>query len=192
MENILCWNATGIMNKSTQDYLKSIMQQHRIDMCVIIEPMSKPENIDQLSSNLNFRNYMQFSPTNNQIWVLWNDNIQVQEISACSQQISLNIFLTHEEFHVMCSFVYGHIDVNERRKLWGSLSEMADICDKPWIICGDFNAILSWSEKQGGRAKSGRSIRDFSDFMSYVGVTNVGFKGNEFTWCNNQEGNGQI
>ncbi|CAM8972587.1 unnamed protein product [Rhodiola kirilowii] len=191
-ENILCWNARGVMNKATQDFLKSIMQQHRIDMCAIIEPMSKPENIEQLSISLNLRNYLQCSPINNQIWILWNDKIQVQEINHNPQQISLDVTLIQEEVNVMCSFVYGHIDVNERRDLWASLSDLADTCDKPWIICGDFNAILAWSEKQGGKEKNGRSIRDFSDFISYAGVTDISYKGNEFTWCNNQEGNGQI
>ncbi|KAL9680839.1 hypothetical protein QQ045_012619 [Rhodiola kirilowii] len=96
------------------------------------------------------------------------------------------------EKDILCSFVYGALDSNIRKELWEDLNNVAASCAKPWFICGDFNALLSWKEKKGGNNKKGRSIREFNEFIASAGVNDAGFKGNSYTWSNNQEGENQI
>ncbi|KAL9685919.1 hypothetical protein QQ045_023373 [Rhodiola kirilowii] len=180
------------MNKGTLDYMKSMLKHNLIDVCAIIEPMSNPDNIDKVARILHFDNFLQCSPSNISIWLLWNDKVIVTEISHTSQQITVNILLLEENIDLVCSFVYGSIDINIRKDLWEALISVADQVDKPWLICGDFNAILSWSEKKGGNRKKGKALRDFNEFLTKAGVADVGYTGNDFTWSNNQEGDAQI
>ncbi|KAL9661984.1 hypothetical protein QQ045_026812 [Rhodiola kirilowii] len=66
----------GIMNKGTIDYMKSILIVNNIDVCAIIEPMAKPDRISTLAKVLNFNNFVHYSPTNTNIWLLWRDSVQ--------------------------------------------------------------------------------------------------------------------
>ncbi|KAL9683096.1 hypothetical protein QQ045_014911 [Rhodiola kirilowii] len=191
-KTFLCWNARGIMNKGTLDFMKLTMSQHKIDVCAIIEPMSNSDNIIKLARDMQLGNSLHHAPTNTNIWLLWSDSVRVQETHHSSQHITVQVHLIEEEVDLVCSFVYGSLDLNIRKDLWEEMSMVADQCDKPWLICGNFNTILSWSEKKGGNRKKGKALRDFNEFISRVGVADVGFKGNDFTWSNNQEGESQI
>lgn len=63
----------------------------------------------------------------------------------------------------------------------------------PWLVGGDFNAILSHSEKLGGRDPNvSASISDFQGFLSDASLEDVGFKGSLYTWYNGQSGEGAI
>ncbi|KAL9686800.1 hypothetical protein QQ045_031193 [Rhodiola kirilowii] len=46
------------MNKGTLDYIKSIMNQNTIDICAIIEPMAKADNIGKLARILKFDEFI--------------------------------------------------------------------------------------------------------------------------------------
>ncbi|KAL9659108.1 hypothetical protein QQ045_021151 [Rhodiola kirilowii] len=154
--------------------------------------MSKSVNISKLARGMKFENFMNCAPTNSHIWIMWTNNISVKEFSYSQQHITVEVNLIREDISTLCSFVYASVDMSTRQQLWDELSMVADQCGLPWLVCGDFNTILSFSEKLGGRKKRGKAIRDFNDFINRVGVSDVGFKGNMFTWSNNQEGKGQV
>jgi hypothetical protein len=47
---------------------------------------------------------------------------------------------------------------------------------------------LSQSEKLGGRPINNSSTRNFKSFVDQLGMIDLGFAGNPFTWCNNRQG----
>ena len=56
------------------------------------------------------------------------------------------------------------------------------------MLAGDFNVTVSAEEKRGDlpfRVDEGVEPRTF---MSMAGVSDVGFSGSPFTWCNNRGG----
>ncbi|KAE8697871.1 RING/U-box superfamily protein, putative isoform 4 [Hibiscus syriacus] len=55
--------------------------------------------------------------------------------------------------------------------------KLSSECTLPWILAGDFNAILSSNEKRGGR-RIGASCTSFRAFMDDQDLINLGFKGN--------------
>ncbi|KAL9691065.1 hypothetical protein QQ045_011482 [Rhodiola kirilowii] len=124
---------------------------------------------------------------------LWTNNIAVNEQSHSHQHITVEVNIVREHINILCSFVYASVDNTIRQQLWDELSEVATQSDDlPWLIGGDFNTILFLSEKMGRRKKRGKDIRDFSEFLTKAGVSDVGFTGNRFTWPNNQEGANQV
>lgn len=56
----------------------------------------------------------------------------------------------------------------------------------PWIIGGDFNPILNSTQKYGGLQSDLGSMNDSQDCILGVGLSQIDFAGNKFTWCNNQ------
>lgn len=59
---------------------------------------------------------------------------------------------------------------------------------------GDFNAILSQSNKQGRRpvGSSSSSGNGFHNFILNSGMVDIGFSGNPFTWANGRFGDAFI
>ncbi|MBA0683687.1 hypothetical protein Goari_025324, partial [Gossypium aridum] len=55
-------------------------------------------------------------------WILWNDDIGVEILN-----------------------VHSH----SRAQLWDKLSEISTVAQEPWLIVGDFIAILSGDEQKG-------------------------------------------
>lgn len=58
----------------------------------------------------------------------------------------------------------------------------------PWVMIGDFNAILLALEKFNTSAPSPTSVKEFSDMVLDAGFMDLGFKGNKYTWANNRQG----
>ena len=62
------------------------------------------------------------------------------------------------------------------------------------MVCiGDFNVILSSSDKKGGVDFLIKlSIKAFQECVSSCGLIDMGFSGPDFTWCNNQQGRRRV
>ena len=59
---------------------------------------------------------------------------------------------------------------------------------KPWLCFGDFNEILSLNEKSGGNEKNIRMVSDFREAVRDSKLTDLGYKGYQFTWSNGRFG----
>ena len=89
--------------------------------------------------------------------------------------------------------VYASCDGVEQRLLWDHLRSLSQMkCNVPWCVVGDFNSVLSSVEKKGGLFPRGLYIVEFKDCMSECMLSDVGFIGSLFTWCNNQHGDDKI
>ncbi|XP_027151979.1 uncharacterized protein LOC113752035 [Coffea eugenioides] len=101
----------------------------------------------------------------------------------------LSIRWAHPQFPtpILVSFVHAQCLMSDRQRLWeGLLRDRPG--QGPWYVVGDFNLILSASEKKGGRHfRPGEGV-ELSRFMSDGGLFDAGFSGHSFTWCNNRFG----
>lgn len=55
-----------------------------------------------------------------------------------------------------------------------------------WVYIGDYNEILSSSEKQGHRPRHPRFMEEFRSALHHCGLVDVGYQGN--TWRNGRQG----
>ncbi|CAN1301344.1 hypothetical protein LINPERPRIM_LOCUS24921 [Linum perenne] len=62
-------------------------------------------------------------------------------------------------------------------------SELLGISD-PIACFGDFNALCSFEEKEGGNPINRRSLADFNAFINDLRLIDIGFTGPAFTWSN--------
>nr|XP_009794930.1 PREDICTED: uncharacterized protein LOC104241686 [Nicotiana sylvestris] len=82
--------------------------------------------------------------------------------------------------------VYAKCSATERKALWESLENMANIINEPWCTGGDFNVIMESREKLGGSPYRAYKSFDFVTTMETCGLIDIVYVGPKHTWCNNR------
>lgn len=65
---------------------------------------------------------------------------------------------------------------------------MAEECNIPWLVRGDFNVILQDSEKLVGLPVSHMETVDFAQCIKNCALTELPFSGSLYTWWNGRTG----
>ncbi|XP_016207207.1 uncharacterized protein LOC107647664 [Arachis ipaensis] len=65
---------------------------------------------------------------------------------------------------------------------------MSQHLEEKVVIAGDFNAITSQAEKEGGGQKSATTIATFTNFIDSNELVDIGMVGHPFTWTNRRQG----
>ena len=73
---------------------------------------------------------------------------------------------------------------NNKYVFWDSLLDVGKDYYGHWMCIGDFNMILSQSEKYGGKPDACSSNDVFHSFMDSFDMIDLGFSGNPYTWYN--------
>jgi hypothetical protein len=88
----------------------------------------------------------------------------------------------HNKWLLTC--VYGPPVYKNKSLFWNSLMDVGKDHYGPWLCIGDFNMILSQSDKYGGKPYASSSIDVFHGFMDSFGMIDLRFSGNLFIWTN--------
>ncbi|KAK4384199.1 hypothetical protein Sango_3081900 [Sesamum angolense] len=105
--------------------------------------------------------------------------------------VSIHCRAFNKRMHTSCliSVLYGDYDLIPRRNLWGALCNLsAVISDEPWLVLGDFNAVMDDSEVHGRAADTSVSMTEFRTCIRDSGLVHLPFTGCPFTWHNCSEG----
>ncbi|XP_048498078.1 uncharacterized protein LOC125496616 [Beta vulgaris subsp. vulgaris] len=87
------------------------------------------------------------------------------------------------------TFIYGFNERNSRVELWEDLKAINTI--EPWVICGDFNCIISTEERIGAPVREAE-MADMRECLMFCGLQGIKSTGNFFTWNNKQEGGSRV
>jgi hypothetical protein len=122
------------------------------------------------------------------IVVAWNANIEVEPINQTRFQISCLVFSDPPHQPWLLSCIHGPSTWTNKIGFWDSVSKIGDSFVGPWMMLGDFNAILSQSDKLGGRSFASSSSAPFFNFVHTNALVDLGYEGNPFTWTNKRHG----
>lgn len=82
----------------------------------------------------------------------------------------------------------GHPNTG-KRKISGILLDcLKKQCDMLWVVFGDFNEIMHAEEKLGWLERDATQMWEFRECLSNCGLTDLGFMGQCYTWCNGRIG----
>ncbi|KAK6146589.1 hypothetical protein DH2020_020458 [Rehmannia glutinosa] len=81
-------------------------------------------------------------------------------------------------------FIYADTCSLMRKDQWDYLVGEKGRWGPKWFMIGDFNDILSMEEKRGGRVRNEKSFDDFKEFVRAMGMSEIPYSGNTFTWSN--------
>ncbi|XP_026435852.1 uncharacterized protein LOC113333645 [Papaver somniferum] len=126
------------------------------------------------------------SSTKGNLWLFWNASLSTpQVISMSSQMVTVSIG------EVLVSGVHPHVKKSQRKFLWSEMEIISQI-QKPWVVLGDFNAIISPEEKFGGKAPDRISMIDFFHCLNECNLIQASSIGQQYTWSNCQQGTKRI
>ena len=180
---ILFWNIRGIANKSSMETLFSFYKQILPDVICLAEPMLVPNKIPlSLLRSMNMK-LLCFNSKDgcSKIWILCSTSNQDPKVfSNSDQEITLD-FGSSQNFYRI-SFIYASVNMGTRRKLWQRLHNLCPPTT-PWLLLGDFNAILGSHERVGGKPPNATSCSDFSMMIDNCNLEEIPTKGSPFTWA---------
>ncbi|XP_074297596.1 uncharacterized protein LOC141628337 [Silene latifolia] len=82
--------------------------------------------------------------------------------------------------------VYAFNSIHDRAPLWDHLRRFDSHVSGPWAIAGDFNCVLSATERVGGNSPSAE-IEPFRRCVADCGVIDIAATGSLFTWNKKQK-----
>ncbi|KAL0302257.1 UNVERIFIED_CONTAM: hypothetical protein Scaly_3037800, partial [Sesamum calycinum] len=86
---------------------------------------------------------------------------------------------------ILITVVYGANEVSARRELWQGLIELAvTVGNVPWLVGGDFNAVLDMSEVSGASGDIRVTVNEFNDCILQTGLLSLPMQGERFAWHN--------
>ncbi|XP_062094015.1 uncharacterized protein LOC133800051 [Humulus lupulus] len=94
-----------------------------------------------------------------------------------------------QKFPFSATFVYGRNTMEERKILWQRLPKLSAAA---WVILGDFNAIFTAKDRNGGKPVSKAELLDSSQWLARTQMDALKQTGSFFTWTNNQDGRARI
>ncbi|KAL0440717.1 UNVERIFIED_CONTAM: hypothetical protein Sradi_0010600 [Sesamum radiatum] len=107
-------------------------------------------NVTRLQAGLlsRWRWFVDYSGPGNRIWIAWNDEfIDVDILDIGTQFVHCRVLIHEMHEPILTTVVYGANDVSARRELWQGLTDLAvSLENVPWLVGGDFNAVLDMSE----------------------------------------------
>ncbi|PON75419.1 Endonuclease/exonuclease/phosphatase [Trema orientale] len=109
------------------------------------------------------------------IALLWLNNWSVEIKSYSYLYIDVYVELDHSMVWRFTG-IYGCPHHFQRHHTWELLRWLNTHLNIPWLIRGDFNEILEWNEKVGGRYRSWTEIQKFCDTLEECGPEDLGFR----------------
>ena len=189
--NSICWNCRGIGNPRSVYSLRNYVRRWTPYLVFLVETKAKQKRMEKVKFKLGFSNGL-IIPSQGKsggLALLWSKDIKL-EIKSYSQHHIDAIIIEHDR-NFTWRFIgfYEHPESHLRKHSWKLLSYLNSQFSLPWFCCGNFNEILSLSEKSGGPCRTQRQMEGFWDTVNVCGFQDLGFSGPKFTWCNMCEGN---
>ncbi|XP_075079748.1 uncharacterized protein LOC107805067 [Nicotiana tabacum] len=145
----------------------------------IVETRVKENKAGSIAKNIatgwsSLNNYA--SANNGRIWVMWDDNnYQVTKIRENAQMIHCEVIENVGQVDCLMTIIYDFNTIEKRKCLWEELKTLAQGINKPWIVIGDFNAVIYVAYRNQGNPIQQGDVQDFVECMQTANL-------NELLW----------
>ncbi|XP_026429281.1 uncharacterized protein LOC113325274 [Papaver somniferum] len=187
---VLYWNIRGLKRIQAKDKLRNLVKSFSPSLLWVAEPKIKVSSSAIKSLNLPGMSKMiihnSSHTTKGNIWLFWNSSLSKPVVVSSSSQA-----ITVKVGDVMVTGIHAACITVDRRDLWEELMDISQM-NYPWMIIGDFNVLLIYEEKVGGRRQLRVSMQDFRDCLESCNLIQATRNGIKFSWCNNRAGKKRI
>ncbi|KAJ4846418.1 hypothetical protein Tsubulata_044963 [Turnera subulata] len=173
----------GAGKKKFTRTFKELCSNWKPEITVIMEPRLSGPKAERVIKRLRFSNTHRVEARGfaGGIWLLWNE-----------LRTSVEILFNHNQFvHARVSggagsflftAIYASPQDKWRRFLWQNIEILAAQSTEPWLLMGDFNAVLAGHERKDQFGRQGLANKAFRCCVSDAGLLDLGFSGTRFTW----------
>lgn len=192
--SLIGWNCQGAGAALTGRHLKYICNKYKPSLFFLSEIRANVSKVDRIRKRLGYVYAEYVAPVNTggglALW--WKGNIGIQVIIKERHFFHVRVDSGMDPVAGFVTMVYGPQIERDRTDWWPRLKRLDPGEDVPWLCFGDFNELLSNSEKAGGRIRSEATFWDFQDFIEECNLWDMGAKGLHFTWSNHKENEAHI
>lgn len=187
---LVSWNCRGLSNPRTMDRIKDLMRSYKPDFICLLETKLSSHRIHSFCVKFNRSWAWAAIPSlglSGGILVLWKKAIGLVTPVA-SSRLALHLVITSDNISWILTSIYNSQALSHQKRLWRTLSRFSAL-SLPWLLNGDFNAILNQNEHFGGSFTYYASkSTHFSEFIFKNSLHDLEFSGSPFTWCNGRSG----
>ncbi|KAL4598093.1 hypothetical protein ACB092_11G034200 [Castanea dentata] len=178
----ISWNCRGIGTPLSVRALRELVQRWDPMVVFLTETKKKNSGMTKVRIKVGFENglYVQREGKGGGLAMLWKRDVNLEIRSYSRHHIDAVII---EE---------GHPKTHRRNESWNFLDALNQQFSLPWLCFGDFNEILSAREKKGGPPRPQNQMENFRSVINRCGLKDMGYRGVDFTWCSQQEGEDRI
>ncbi|KAK6160405.1 hypothetical protein DH2020_003786 [Rehmannia glutinosa] len=179
--SIIAWNCRGLGNPRTIQELRDFVRSKSPQLVFLCETKCKSPVIDKIKQSLNFHGFsVDARGRSGGLALLWHKDIPVSLRNYLDRFIDVDVELSGQAFRL--TDIYGEPNVQLQRQSWNHLRNLASNPESPWLICGDFNEVLTQAEFQGSHRRASWQMNLFRDTLSHLNMFDLGFEGPQFTW----------
>nr|POE82897.1 hypothetical protein CFP56_14177 [Quercus suber] len=120
--------------------------------------------------------------------MIWKEGTDIRFKSCSNSHIDVVVYGKSGSRPWRATGFYGQPEASKRVISWSLLESLKKQCDMPWVVFGDFNEITHSDEKLGWLDRDADQMQAFKDCLGDCGLTNLGFVGQRYTWCNERLG----
>ena len=154
--NSLSWNYRGIGNSQSARALRDLVQRWNPKIVFLMETKAGVKRMTKVKERIGFPNGLVVPSEGKSggIVLLWIREVEV-EIKSFSR-FHIDAVMTDHSLDLSWRLTgfYGNLDINLRRESWNLLRMLNSQYQMPWVCTGDYNEILSATEKCGGPERS--------------------------------------
>ncbi|XP_060190867.1 uncharacterized protein LOC132620191 [Lycium barbarum] len=190
----LVWNIRGTNKRLKQKELVTFIKENNVKLVGLVETRVKKNNVAFITDRIApgwQAEYNYDYAVNGRLWVLWDTN--VYEVTPLAKEAQyIHCAVKGKQIKVEChmTVVYGYNTVELRKPLWTHHQTLSG--NTPWIIWGDFNAILTSQDKLNGASVTSHDIKDFADCVQALNINELMWIGEYYTWSNKQRGANRV
>lgn len=119
--------------------------------------------------------------------LLWDSETEMEIQNFSQHHINAIITVPTNTLPWKLTGFYGHPVPAKSHTTWSLLKILAQFEPLPWACIGDFNEVLTSSEKWGGNVRHRHQMQDFQQALEDCELTDLGFYGPKFTLRNCRE-----
>lgn len=182
----------GLGNQGTFLALRDLVRTHSPSFVFLSKTKVTRRRADWIWMKLGFKGCFTVDRVGSGggLMLLWTDLVLVSIRSFSVGHIDSVVFDGSRSWRF--TGFYGNPVVSERKQSWDLLYRLMGLMNMPWIVGGDFNKVLSLDDKLGGSGRRCGGMLDFQACLDGCDLQDLRWRGYQFTWCNNQMGDGRI
>ncbi|KAK3218735.1 hypothetical protein Dsin_012705 [Dipteronia sinensis] len=177
---------------SSQAFNSLLSQKHVVspDVLFLMETKADHVRMETLRVKLGFfgKLVVNCSGKSGGLCMLWSTNVQVVLLSYSLAHMDVRLASSLDNRWWQLIGFYGNPNANQRSHSWNLLRRLVDMSNLPWVCVGDFNEVLDGAEEIGGVPKDWKLLAGFREALDDCGLDDLGYTGQQFTWCNKREG----
>ncbi|KAB5561400.1 hypothetical protein DKX38_006357 [Salix brachista] len=193
MFKVESWNIRGLNSPKKQKTVHAWTTKNKLDIIGLLEVKISSENMEAVQKGLMLSNWNHVSndegASTGRILVSWNaKKCSLICVHKSQQWITCEVKRNGNPDPWRVTFVYGHNTPTERAPLWSYImGNSQSFSAAPWLVLGDFNAVIQRSDGHGGSIAWHKHHTEFGSCITNAELMQIAYTGLRHTWHNGRE-----